>query len=199
MTPALIVRAVRTLGRREPVFRDLRRAGGLPAFPKPRRSAFTSLARSIVYQQLAGAAASTIWGRLQARAGPLSPAALARCSDARLLGCGLSGAKLAALRDLSARAHALKLRSLWRYENEDVIERLTIVRGIGRWTVEMFLMSHLRRPDVWPTGDLGVREGYRRAFDLDERPSAKTLEPLGDRFKPYRSVAAWYMWRATEQ
>lgn len=177
----------------------LRAQVGDPVFTSNGRSAFESLARSIVYQQLAGAAAATIWGRVIAATGtPINPARLSRCSDEVLRACGLSAAKLRALRDLSDRAAGLKLSSIHRAPDELVIERLTEVRGVGVWTAQMFLMFHLGRLDVWPNADLGVREGYRRVFGLSERPTDKALLPLGEIFRPYRSVAAWYMWRAVE-
>lgn len=182
-----------------PKIHTLRVKVGDPAIESTGRTAFESLARSIVYQQLAGAAAQTIWGRVIAVTGtPINPERLSKHDDAVLRACGLSNAKLRALRDLSERAPALKLASIQRASDAEIIARLTEVRGIGVWTAQMFLMFHLGRLDVWPTADLGVREGYRRMFGLAERPTEKELLPLGAPFQPYRSVAAWYMWRAVE-
>lgn len=191
--------AAKHLAGRHDAIRTLRKAAGDPVFASTGRTAFESLARSIVYQQLAGAAAATIWGRVVALTGsPVSPQRLAAHTDETLRACGLSSAKLRALRDLSERAPMLKLSSLHRSSDEEIVARLTEVRGIGVWTAQMFLMFHLQRLDVWPNADLGVREGYRRAFGLTERPTDKALLTLGEAFRPYRSVAAWYMWRAIE-
>lgn len=182
-----------------PTIHTLRVSAGDPVLQADKRTAFESLARSIVFQQLAGAAAQTIWGRVLAVTGtPINPARLSQHSDEVLRACGLSSAKLRALRDLSDRATALKLSSIHRAPDDEVIARLVEVRGIGVWTAQMFLMFHLGRLDVWPTADLGVREGYRRMFGLATRPTEKELLPLGAPFQPYRSVAAWYMWRAVE-
>jgi DNA-3-methyladenine glycosylase II len=177
----------------------LRKRVGDPTIPQPKCSAFESLARSIVFQQLNGTAASTIWRRVANAAGSrVSPQSLAALSDEQLRACGLSAGKLRALRDLCEHAPRLKLSSLHRLTDDEIIQRLVAVRGIGVWTAHMFLMFHLRRLDVWPTTDLGVREGYRRLYRLSERPSDRELLPLGECFRPYRSVAAWYMWRAVE-
>ncbi len=174
-------------------------AAGDPRIGKRARTSFEALARSIVYQQLAGAAASTIWKRVCQRAGtPVSANRLRALADQQLRDCGLSANKLAALRDLSARAPTLGLSHLHHLADDAIVERLVAVRGIGRWTAQMFLIFHLGRLDVWPTEDLGVREGYKRAFALSERPSSKELEQLGERFRPHRSLAAWYCWRAVE-
>jgi DNA-3-methyladenine glycosylase II len=190
--------AARELAQRSPELRRIYELAGEPLLQKRASTAFEALARAIVFQQLAGAAASTIWARVLAVTGvPISPEALAQHSDAELQACGLSGAKLRALRDLATRAAALKLSTIHRASDEEVIARLVEVRGIGRWTAEMFLIFHLQRLDVWPAGDLGVREGYRRTFSLLERPNEKQILPLGEQFRPFRSVAAWYMWRAT--
>lgn len=191
--------AAEYLASAHPELHALRVRVGDPMLTSAERSAFEALARSIVFQQLAGAAARTIWARVLALTGsPINPERLSRHSDEALRACGLSSAKLRALRDLSEQARTLKLSSIHRAPDDDIIARLTGVRGIGVWTVQMFLMFHLGRLDVWPTADLGVREGYRRVFRLAERPTAKQLEPLGSAFQPYRSVAAWYMWRAVE-
>lgn len=174
---------------------------GPPDLRSPHGSAFEALARSIAFQQLAGAAAATIWGRVRALVpGPFTPEAVLAIDEADLRAAGLSGAKQAALRDLAAKAAdgTLGLRGLWRLEDEAVVERLVAVRGIGRWTAQMFLMFQLRRPDVWPTGDLGVRNGYARIFALDEPPAPAELEALGERLRPHRSTAAWYCWRAAD-
>ena len=160
---------------------------------------FGALVRSIVFQQLAGRAANAIHGRVRALVpGPLTPEALQAVPDADLRAAGLSGAKLASLRDLSAKVldGTVVLDGGRARTDEEIIARLISVRGIGRWTAEMYLMFELRRLDVWPVDDLGVRQGYGLIWDLDPPPSARRLGPLGDRFRPYRSVAARYCWEA---
>jgi 3-methyladenine DNA glycosylase/8-oxoguanine DNA glycosylase len=160
---------------------------------------FEYLARAIVYQQLAGAAASTIHARFVASLrGKVTPRRILGASDETLRAAGLSRGKLAALRDLAAKAPRLGLDDLPRLDDDEVERRLTSVRGIGPWTAHMFLIFFLRRADVWPTGDLGVRAGYARIHGLAEVPRAQDLIPLGDPYRPWRSAAAWYCWRALE-
>jgi DNA-3-methyladenine glycosylase II len=185
----------------DPRFAALIDQVGPPDLREPRASAFEALARSIVFQQLAGAAATTIWNRFRALvAGTLTPQAVLLLGDDELRGAGLSGSKAAAIRDLAMRATdgTVPLRSLWRLSDDEVVERLVVVRGIGPWTAQMFLMFQLRRPDVWPVGDLGVRKGYQLVFELPEMPEPKQLEELGEPFRPHRSAAAWYFWRAVD-
>jgi DNA-3-methyladenine glycosylase II len=163
--------------------------------------AFGALARAIVYQQLAGSAAAAIHGRFRALVeGPLTPEAVLALPEERLRAAGLSAAKTAAILDLAAKAAdgTLPLARIRRLPDDEVVRRLTVVRGIGRWTAEMFLLFELRRPDVWPVDDYGVRSGYARAWGLPAPPPPKVLAGLGDRFRPHRSVAAWYCWRAVE-
>ena len=162
-----------------------------------------SLAHAIVYQQLAGAAAATIHGRVCALTPgarfPRPEALLALSTDA-LRGAGLSGAKLASLRDLAERTldGRLVLRSIARLPDDEVIERLVTVRGIGVWSAQMFLMFRLGRLDVMPSGDLGVREGVRLLDGLTERPTPREVEERGACWAPLRSVGAWFMWRLVE-
>ena len=175
---------------------------GVPKFRKPLDTHFAALARSIVYQQLAGAAATAIHGRLVAAMdGVVEPEALLRLSDAQMRAAGLSANKTASLRDLAAKVLdgtvVLDPRGLSKKSDDEVISGLTTVRGIGEWTAHMFLMFQLRRLDVWPIGDLGVRRGYSLAWKVP-MPTPKELLLLGERFRPYRSVVAWYCWRAVE-
>jgi len=172
---------------------------------KSTSSVFVALAEAIVYQQLNGKAAATIFGRVCAlfpRAqGGLRPEPILRTSDAKLRGAGLSAAKLLALRDLARRTESgeiPKLATLRRMEDAAIVERLTQVRGIGRWTAEMFLMFRLGRPDVLPAEDYGIRKGFATVYKKRELPVRKQLEQHGERWKPYRSVASWYLWRALE-
>ena len=168
---------------------------------RPRRTHFAELARAICYQQLAGAAARAIHGRFEALFdGVPTPEAVLSASDEALQGVGLSGSKRASIRDLAQQVSAgtVDLERIGRRSDERVVEELTRVRGIGRWTAEMFLMFQLGRLDVWPVDDFGVRKGYARICGLAEQPTARALAPLGEPFRPYRSVAAWYCWRAAE-
>jgi 3-methyladenine DNA glycosylase/8-oxoguanine DNA glycosylase len=162
---------------------------------------FFYLARTICYQQLAGQAAATIHGRfVNALGGEVTPAKVLRVRENTLRKAGLSRNKLAAIRDLAAKVRSgeVEVHDLDRQPDEEVIRRLVLVRGIGVWTAQMFLMFRLYRPDVWPTGDLGVRAGYAKIHQLDEQPSQKALDPLGDAYRPWRSAAAFYCWRALE-
>jgi len=175
---------------------------GLPRLSRPLESHFATLVRAIVYQQLAGAAAAAIHGRLVAALdGDVQPQVLIALSDEKLREVGLSGNKAASLRDLAGKVLdgtvVLSPQRLAKESDDEVVERLSAVRGIGRWTAEMFLFFQLRRLDVWPVGDLGVRRGYGLAWKVPT-PTARQLQPLGDPFRPYRSVAAWYCWRAVE-
>jgi DNA-3-methyladenine glycosylase II len=148
---------------------------------------------------LADLVAQAIYGRVRDVVGEtLTPEALNAVSDDTLRAAGLSANKLASLRDLSAKVldGAVVLTRTSRRSDEELIEWLTAVRGIGRWTAEMYLMFQLRRLDIWPVGDLGVRQGYGLAWYIDPPPTPKRLEPLGDRFRPYRSIVARYCWAA---
>lgn len=162
---------------------------------------FAALARSVVYQQLAGNAARAIYGRFESLLdGQVVPAEVLRRRHATLRKVGLSEAKARTIQDLARKVEdgTVRLSRIARYDDESVIEQLTRVRGIGRWTAQMFLIAQLGREDVWPVLDLGVRKGYAITYDLAAPPDAATLERLGDAFRPYRSIAAWYFWRATE-
>jgi DNA-3-methyladenine glycosylase II len=174
---------------------DLRRG-------RPRQAHFAELARMILYQQLAGRAAAAIHRRFVALfgGGGPTPEAVLALSPAVLRGAGLSGAKTASIRDLAEKVVAgeVKLDRLGRLPDDEIVRELTLVRGIGRWTAEMFLMFQLGRLDVWPVDDYGVRKGYAAIYGRDELPTAKELVALGEPFRPYRSVAAWYCWRAAD-
>jgi DNA-3-methyladenine glycosylase II len=194
--------AARVLAGRDPVIARLLAETGPPRFRRPTESHFATLVRAVVYQQLAGNAAAAIHGRLiAAMDGEVLPERLIELSDETLRAVGLSRAKVASLRDLSAKVLdgtvVLSPRGLSRESDEEIIERLSAVRGIGPWTAQMFLLFQLRRLDVWPTADLGIRRGYGLAWGIP-MPTAKELEPLADPYRPYRSVVAWYCWRAAE-
>ena len=168
---------------------------------RPRRTHFAELARMICYQQLAGAAAATIHRRFEALfPGSPTPEAVLALPEGALRSAGLSGAKAASVRDLAVRVldGDVRLAGIGRLDDEAVVASLVRVRGIGRWTAEMFAMFQLRRLDVWPVDDLGVRKGAAILGDLPGLPSARDLGPVGERWRPYRSVAAWYCWRAAD-
>ena len=176
-------------------------ATGPPDIPPSKRTAFESLARSITFQQLSGKAAGTIYGRFETAVGGVpTPEAVLATPLEDLRGAGLSAAKAASIIDLAEKVvdGTLPLDDVHRLSDDDLVSRLVIVRGIGRWTAEMFLIFQLRRLDVWPIDDLGVRKGYGMAWGLPAMPTPKQLAELGEPMRPYRSVAAWYCWRATE-
>ena len=194
--------AARALAESDPAIARLVELAGLPRLRARQGTHFEALVRSIVFQQLAGSAASAIHGRLVALLDDaVEPESVLALSAEAMRGVGLSGNKAASIRDLASKVVdgtvVLDARGVARESDEEVIERLSTVRGIGRWTAEMFLLFQLRRLDVWPTGDLGVRRGYGLAHGVP-MPSPKELGPLGDVYRPYRSVAAWYCWRACE-
>lgn len=182
--------------------KHIAKVGGCEMQIKHPASVFEALARSIVYQQLHGKAAATIFARLKA----LYPNGLcaedtAALDDAALLGCGLSRGKLAALRDLATKAVAGEIPTVERtitMSDEELVTALSQVRGIGRWSVEMFLMFSLGRPDVLSFGDYGLRKGFQKLFGLAQMPSAEQFAARGERWRPFRSIASWYLWRAAE-
>lgn len=197
------IAAASELGGRHRVMASLHGRYGVPRIgpgPAPAQR-FESLASSIAYQQLAGRAAATIWGRVLAAVGePFTAEAVLETPPEVLRAAGLSGAKTAALLDLAAHTAdgRVRLDRIARLDDQAVIDHLTVVRGIGPWTAQMFLLFDLRRLDVWPTGDYGVRAGFARAFELDELPSERQMSELGRPFEPFRSVLAWWCWREAD-
>ena len=165
---------------------------------------FDALAESIAYQQLSGKAAATIFGRVRGlypRRKYLDPEKILATPDETFRAAGLSRNKIAALKDLAAKTIDGTVpagRALIRMSDDEIITRLTTVRGIGRWTVEMLLLFDLGRPDVWPVDDYGVRKGFAKTFGKRKLPTPKQLMKLGEKWRPYRSVAAWYFWRALD-
>jgi 3-methyladenine DNA glycosylase/8-oxoguanine DNA glycosylase len=194
--------AIDDLAGRDPVVAHLvALAGPVKYRPRSPDGHFGALVEAIVYQQLAAPAARAIHGRVRASVGDtLTPETLAAVPDDALRAAGLSGAKLASLRDLSAKVldGTVDVNGASRRSDDDLVAALSTVRGIGRWTAEMYLLFELRRLDVWPVDDLGVRKGYGILFGLSPAPTARELQPLGDELRPYRSVAAWYCWRAAD-
>jgi DNA-3-methyladenine glycosylase II len=163
---------------------------------------FEALAKAIVYQQLSGKVASTIFGRLAAAAGNgrVTPESLLRLSTPTLRGVGLSRQKIAYLRDLAQKTDAgeLDFQALRRLTDKKVMERLTGIKGIGAWTAHMFLIFALRRMDVLPSGDLGIRAAVKKAYALEKLPEPREIDEMGRAWRPYASVASWYLWRSLE-
>jgi len=201
LTPDGYAKARRVLMRRDPILAAaIKQIGPCGMADRQRKDHLSALVGAIVSQQLSTKAAATIFGRFVA----LFPdhhipdaAAIAAQSDAALRGVGLSGQKVGYMRDLCARIAdgRLNLDELDSLPDELVIERLTAVKGFGRWTAEMFLMFRLHRPDVLPAGDLGIVNAIQRLYRLRKRPDAKRVLKMGDAWKPYRSVASWYLWQ----
>jgi DNA-3-methyladenine glycosylase II len=194
--------ATRILAERDPVIARMVDEFGLPSFPVPTGSHFAALVRSITYQQLAGAAASAIHGRLIALLdGEVTPERIMSVTTEQLRAVGMSGNKTRSLQDLSAKVLdgtvVIDPRRLSRLGDEEIVARLSTVRGIGKWSAEVFLMFQLRRLDIWPTGDLAIRKGYALAWNLPV-PTPKALDALGEPYHPYRSIVAWYCWRAAQ-
>ena len=172
--------------------------------PAPLIRPFDALAESIAYQQLSGKAAATIFGRVRAlypRRKYLDPKKILATPNESFRAAGLSRSKIAAVKNLAAKTidgTVPSARAIARMSDEEIILRLTEVRGIGRWTVEMLLLFDLGRPDVWPVDDYGVRKGFAKIFGRRKLPTPKQLMKLGEKWRPYRSVAAWYFWRALD-
>jgi DNA-3-methyladenine glycosylase II len=197
--PVEFTRARRHLARRDPVLKRVIAAVG-PCTLWYERDGFVALVRSIISQQISTVAARSIRTRLEQTLAPdgIVPAAVLGASDETLRGAGLSAAKVRSLRDLAEHVHdgRLPLHDLHKLPDEEVIARLVPVRGIGRWTAQMFLIFSLGRLDVLPVADLGLRVGVQRQYGLDGPPDAVTLEELARPWQPYRSVATWYLWRS---
>jgi DNA-3-methyladenine glycosylase II len=194
--------AARILAEQDPVIARLVEAAGLPKIPPPTETNFGTLVRSIVYQQLAGAAARAIHGRLiAALEEDITPERLLSIPPGVLRATGLSGRKVESLRDLAIKvldgSVVLDSRRLARVSDDEIVARLSTVRGIGKWSAEIFLMFQLRRMDVWPTGDLAIRKGFGLAWAIPT-PTIRELDALGEPYRPYRTVLAWYCWRAAQ-
>jgi DNA-3-methyladenine glycosylase II len=187
--------------REDPAFGPLVARVGPVVLRPSRGPAFPALSASIVYQQLAGRAAATIHGRFVAALdGDVTPARVLETPDPALRAAGLSANKAAAIRDLAAQAEAgtVPLDDLDTLPDAEVVARLTRVRGVGEWTAHMYLIFELQRPDIWPTGDLGVRNGLGRVLGLAAAPTPKEMAWAGVGYRPWRSAVAWYCWRALE-
>jgi DNA-3-methyladenine glycosylase II len=198
--------AIEHLQRRCRVMRKLiKKIGPCTLVPDTRRSPFESLVRAVAHQQLNGTAAESILRRLRELCGTIrysKPEQLLALKEDAIRSCGFSGAKVAALRDIAAKTLDGTIpssRAIRGLGDEEIIERLTMVRGVGRWTVEMMLIFKLGRPDVLPADDFGVRNGYRIAFGLEEMPRPKEVLAYGERWRPFATTAAWYLWRAADE
>jgi DNA-3-methyladenine glycosylase II len=203
MTSVDYARARRLLARRDPVLRDLMRVHGPCGLAaRQHTDPFKALLHAIIAQQLSTKAAATIERRFAALfpSGVPSPVEVAALSDDRIRAVGISGQKLGYIRDLCARIQSgeLPLDELEALPDADVIALLVQVKGIGRWTAEMFLMFRLHRPDVLPVGDLGIVKAVQRAYGLRKAPSPERLTRIGEAWRPYRSIACWYLWASLD-
>jgi DNA-3-methyladenine glycosylase II len=201
MTPAVL----KHLSAVDPVMRRLiREFCPCDLVPETRRSPFQSLVLAVAHQQLNSKAAGSILSRFKklfsGRRFP-RPEDLAGVTDLQIRACGFSFAKIASIRDLAAKTLAGVVPASWqivKLSDDEIIERLTEVRGVGRWTVEMLLIFQLGRPDVLPADDFGVRTGFRQAYKQRDLPKVKGLLAFGERWRPYRTTAAWYLWQAAD-
>jgi DNA-3-methyladenine glycosylase II len=196
-------KARRLLMRRDPVMRDLmRRYGACGLADSQHTNPYKALVHSIMSQQLSSKAAATIARRFAELFGGTfpTPAQVLEMSPERLRSCGLSGMKVSFIRDLAQRVHerTLHLDALDAMTDEEVIAELTKVKGIGRWTAEMFLMFRLHRPDVLPLGDLGIVNAMKRAYGLRKPPTPARMMKIGESWRPYRSIACWYLWASLD-
>jgi DNA-3-methyladenine glycosylase II len=180
----------------------IHRIGPVTLTPRSHEEPFVALLRAIVYQQLSGKAAGTIHGRVLERTGdPPKPETVLALTDDELRACGLSRAKTAAVKDLALhteQATVPDVKRLREMTNPDIIDRLTRVRGIGPWTVQMYLMFGLGRPDILPTTDLGIQKGIQRLDGLADLPGPADVETRGEVWRPYRTIASWYLWRSVD-
>ena len=202
MTPTDYARARRLLLRRDPVLAALiKKHGACGLAAAQRADHFSALVRAITGQQLSTKAASTIYARLVAlMPDGLTPASLSALTDDQMRGVGMSRQKIAYFRDLSAKVQSgiVPLDALESMTDDEVIASLTAVKGIGRWSAEMFLMFRLHRPDVLPVDDLGIVNAVKAVYRLRKRPTADRIRKIGEAWRPYRSVASWYLWRSLD-
>lgn len=204
LTPESCRAATRMLARRDPrLGRVIRAWGPCDIGTRPRRDGFAALVRMIVFQQLSGKAASTIHGRVLAAMNASTcppPATWLATPPDTLRAAGLSTQKLTYIRDLCARVAAgtLPMRHLWRLPDDRVIAHLTQVKGVGVWTAQMYLMFQLQRPDVLPLGDLGIVNGFTKVYGEGQRLTADEMIAVAEPWRPWRTIACWYLWRALE-
>lgn len=205
LTTARLRQAEQEISARDPRMAEvIAKVGACTMEPRADGTHFEHLARAIVYQQLSGSAAATIYGRFRtavgATDGPPDPLRLLAADDAVLRGCGLSAAKMNAVRDLAKHVHegSLPLDRLDALDDQEIIDALVAVRGIGPWTAQMFLMFRLGRPDVLPVLDLGVRKGAQKIYRTRKLPDAARLGKIARNWRPWSSVASWYCWRVLD-
>jgi DNA-3-methyladenine glycosylase II len=200
MTPEYWAEAKRHLSKRDKALARLIKAHRKADLMTYRGDAFQTLARAIVGQQISTKAAQSIWGRFADCVGTVTPANVSAKEDAALRACGFSGQKVSYVKDLAARfaAGEVKPRRWTRMDDEAIIEELTAVKGIGRWTAEMFLMFNLQRPNVLPVGDLGLQRAMERTYNRGRKLTRDQMRTIGEPWDPYRSVATWYLWRALD-
>lgn len=195
---AYLKKSDKTLGRL------IERVGPITLTPNPKQNPYAALVESVVYQQLTGKAAATIFGRVKAlypKSKFPKPEDILKTKDTDLRSAGLSGAKTLAIKDIAQKTLdgvVPTSRVIQNWDNEKIIEHLTTIRGVGQWTVEMFLIFTLGRPDVLPSGDYGVRKGFALTYKKQELPTPKELLAYGEKWKPFRTAAAWYLWRSLD-
>ena len=194
-------KAISHLKKTDPVLNEVIERVG-PCHIRHLEPDFESLVKSIVYQQLSGKAAATIFGRLSAAAGDgrLTPASTLRLTPVKMRTLGLSRQKIAYIRDIAThtRSGAVDFGALPAMPDEEVMRVLTGLKGVGVWTAHMFLIFALRREDVLPSGDLGIRAAVRKVYGLEELPTPSAVEEMGEKWRPYRTIASWYLWRSLE-
>ena len=198
-TPPYWAEARNALVQADPILGNLIRDAGTSVL-RPRNDPFFSLSRSIVGQQISVHAAEAVWQRLVAHVGKMSPDTMASQTEDALRGCGLSRPKARYLLSLAEHSTngALDQESWHRMDDDEVIERLVQVKGIGRWTAEMFLIFHLLRPDVLPVGDIGIQKAIANHFNGGARPGPDEMVAIAEPWRPWRSVASWYLWRSLD-
>ncbi len=197
--------ALRYIARTDPVMRRLiKQIGPCALEPITKHQPYESLVRAIAHQQLHGKAAETILGRFKALYPTRfpKPEAILKTKIEKLRACGFSHAKIAAIRDIAE--HTISgtvptLAKIKKLPDDEIVERLVQIRGVGRWTVEMLLIFHLGRPDILPIDDFGIRNGFRIAYGLDAMPKPRAVHEHGTRWQPYRTAASWYLWRAADK
>ncbi len=195
-------RYVRAIVKIDPKFKEIMASSPLCTInrKRPKKTHYETLVESIISQQLSVKAADTIYARLEERVLHIAPENISQLAIADLRSLGVSGAKVRAIQDLTAAtlSGAIEFKKFGKLSNEKISEELTAIWGIGRWTVEMFLMFHLGRLDLWPVGDLAMRRGWEKIHRLKTQIDPKKLDPIGDKFQGMQSIVAWYCWRATE-
>jgi len=195
-------RLVRAVVKIDPKFKEIVNSSPLCTInrTRPKKTHYETLVGSIISQQLSVKAADTIYARLEEWVTHISPEQISHLKTSELRALGVSGAKVRAIQDLTdaTLSGAIEFKKFGRLSNEKISEELTAIWGIGRWTVEMFLMFHLGRLDLWPVGDLAMRRGWEKIHKLKTHIDPKKLDPIGDKFQGFQSIVAWYCWRATE-